>query len=151
MVFGFNETNISQLQHYRMLNVFENKIRDSYYRSARLDAENILFKNDSAPLPREEARPRYAGLHIGDYQYPIESPSNFYGKSFVTFKDIVKFNCLFIPQDSMNQVLRYFIPCSVHYLNLLLYQCDDTKLRNIATRVALGNTYLNLSSTKPMT
>lgn len=120
----------STLKSYQLLNIYEAKNprgRDSSYLNKRSDTEMELFRAiaSSEFCKNDLAMPRYGALvALSPEKYPAAITN--YGDSFVVLKDILKFNALFLPQDSM---VGFLPPQPATYLNLeiLLLQCNDER------------------------
>ena len=136
------------LQDFQLLNVWEkNNWSSSSYSDSRDKAEEELFKFlpkelHNTILTNKLARPRYGALFLFDNDTYIKNIEN-YGESFLVFKDICKLNLLISPVDSLtyhcnpNKSSPIQL-CTVHYLELLLLQFSDDKLRNIANWTTTG-------------
>jgi ankyrin repeat protein len=137
----------SNLTDFQILNAFERDNRGSYaYILKRKNLEASLFRAVDTKLKNEflandHARPRYGALRLLD-RHSIVKETSRYGTSFVVLKDIVKYNALFIPGDSMGHWTskgEAYVPCTVHHLEILLAQFPLTTLKGIVGKIQTGS------------
>lgn len=135
----FNPSFLSQgLTDYQLLNLYERSslLKGSCYLNIRNNCEVALAASLSKPLRDRfvesiHARPRYGALKFIDKSI---LPTDGYGSSFVVLKDVVKFNTLYVPGDSLNYYVqnnRNYQLCTIHHLslknniNLLPIACEE--------------------------
>lgn len=146
--FTFNASKaFKNFDTYQMLNMWEiNKNYHQTYKKNRIKTEKDLFQdlsNETIDIAKEmeniHSLPRYGALLILDRNTYIDS-TPFYGKSFVVFKDIAKFNMLFAPGDTLNNSFLnppYHL-CTVHHQEYLLAQASTRLLSALLERNRTG-------------
>lgn len=161
LVISFNANFLvsQELTDYQYLNMFQRSSdhRNNDYKNVRIMTEEVLFKNIQKHLYQAlmydvNAKPRYAALILLDQNHTIDAVW-YYGKSYVVLSDIVKYNSLYNPHDSINA--RYYLkqdiqPCSYHYFEILLLQCTDNLLHALANKSVTGEFPAGFSQNIPL-
>ncbi|MBA2654651.1 MAG: ankyrin repeat domain-containing protein [Gammaproteobacteria bacterium] len=149
VTFNASFLNKEGLTHYQLLNFAErggNNFDKEFfnYRTYRDLTEKHLFssldKHLKDSLNQKNAKPRYGRVVILDRNQTITA-SDGYGKSFIVLQHVVKFLSLFNYRDSVNAIVanKSIIPCTYHFMELLLFQWPDEQLKAIANWVTTGS------------
>lgn len=132
------------LVDFQLSTIFDRRsLKSEKYISNRDQVEKDLYSALPEPtkgylLNHYHARPRYGALVLLARDNPISDAGkdNYYGHSFVVFKQRAKLNCLFAPHDTVNQAVEKM--SSFSHMEQLLAICSDNKLEALAKRVMKG-------------
>lgn len=128
------------LENFQAMHTFETS---TYFDKHRHHREDVVFQSLSPEIRKArqdniQAYPRYGALFLLSPTDKIQGIP-YYGTSYVVLKKIVKFNSVYLPEDSYTT--QNTPPVTYHHFDLLLLNCDSRKFKSIVKCVTTG--YLN--------